>query len=159
MGRYFLFCVIAGISINATVACAAGGDFDLGIIIGDPTGVSAKKWLDATHAIDVAVGWKTGSVDETTAQADYLIHDLTIFGNSKWPSVLYYGIGIRVNDRSNRRQRDGLRLPVGVELQPTVPSLLLFAEIAPRLDVTPKTDLQLDAAIGFRYRFGATNRQ
>ena len=159
MDNKLLVCVFLVTSLVASVAQAAGGDFDLGIIIGEPTGLSAKKWLDATHAIDVAVGWKTGTVDEATVQADYLIHDFTIIRGGNWPTVFYYGIGARVHDRNNRRQRDGIRLPVGVEIEAVVPSLQLFAELVPRLDVSPETDFHIDGALGFRYRFAAAGRK
>ena len=155
MNRLCLYSILLVLTVSGPVARAAGGDFDLGIIIGDPTGISAKKWLDATHAIDLGAGWKTGSDDESTLQVDYLVHDFTIFSDRKWPTLLYYGIGARTHDRDNRRRRDGIRLPVGVEVQTVAPALILFGEIVPRLDVSPDTEFHVDAAFGFRYRFSA----
>jgi len=41
----------------ASVAHAQrGGDFGLGLIIGDPTGLSGKGFVSETNAIDFAVG-------------------------------------------------------------------------------------------------------
>lgn len=154
----YLLTLILLLSTMSSVQ-AANNQLDLGIILGDPTGLSIKKWLNGGQAIDVAAGWKTGAVDEQTIHADYLLHDYTILGQQKQPLVLYYGIGLRTHDRDNSRRRTGIRLPVGVEMTPVSVPFAVFAEIVPRLDVSPDSDFTLDAAIGLRYRFGAGKPQ
>lgn len=149
--RHLVFILLAVTSL----AQATQNDFDLGIILGDPTGISAKKWLTGGQALDFAAGWKTGQVDEFTLHADYLLHDYTILKDQQQAMVLYYGVGVRSHDRDNQRRRNGLRLPVGVEMTLGSSPLVMFAEIVPRLDLSPDTDFTIDAALGFRYRFGA----
>lgn len=52
-----LTCLFAGI------ASAQGRNFGLGVVIGAPTGISAKVWTSGTTAVDFALGWSRGNRD------------------------------------------------------------------------------------------------
>ena len=58
-----------------------GGDFGLGLIIGDPTGLSGKGFVSETNAIDFAVGFSFIHGDHLQLHADYLWH----FDIKRWP--------------------------------------------------------------------------
>ncbi|KAF0191133.1 MAG: hypothetical protein FD165_2065 [Gammaproteobacteria bacterium] len=137
--------------------------FGVGIIAGEPTGITVKKWLDNRVAIDAAAAWSFSDNDSFQFHMDYLIHDYTVFHPKelKGRLPLYYGVGgrlkLRDNDNNKNKNNDdtlvGIRVPVGVAyLLPNDP-FEFFAEIVPTLDIAPETDLDINAALGFRYYF------
>jgi hypothetical protein len=134
----------------------------LGIMVGEPTGVSFKTWIDQDRAIDAGIAWSFSGDDSLHLHADYLLHHFGVFKNHKLPGQLplYYGLGgrIKLEDDDNGRGDDedtlvGLRLPVGIAYLFAEAPFDLFAEIVPVLDLVPDTDLDLNAAVGVRYYF------
>lgn len=130
-----------------------GGSFDTGIILGDPAGLSIKGWINDVHAYDVAISSSSGRRDKRYIHGDYLRHDYTLINISGGDLPVYYGIGARVLDQDNKKTEAGLRIPVGLDYLSNRYPVSVFAEIAPRLDLTPDTDFKIDAAVGIRYRF------
>jgi hypothetical protein len=134
-------------------ASTLGDSFNAGIIVGDPTGLSFKGWLNSTQAYDIAASWSNGSTDKRYLHTDYLNHDYTLIKVPNGDLPVYYGLGARLLDENNRKTKLGIRIPVGLDyLMDKIP-LSLFVEVVPTLDVTPDTDFALDAALGIRYRF------
>lgn len=140
------------------VSPVQAGNFDAGIILGDPTGLSVKGWLNNAQAWDAAASW---SGDEFYIHADYLYHDHTLIKVSQGKSSLpvYYGIGARMLNEDNKDTKAGIRIPVGLDYKIEKMPLSLFIEIVPRLDVSPDTDFELDAAAGIRYRLNTQNKR
>ncbi len=125
--------------------------FGLGIILGEPTGFSAKGWVDSRSAIDAGLAWSF--LHETTfhVHIDYLLHTETVTKRREMP--VYYGIGGRIKAGSGGGDRIGIRIVGGmVYFVPDAP-IDIFAEIVPILDFSPSTDLQLNVGIGARYYF------
>ncbi|MEI6846414.1 MAG: hypothetical protein WCK32_00005 [Chlorobiaceae bacterium] len=123
----------------------------LGIIVGEPTGLSMKYWLDDTTAIDAALAFSLSDNNQLQFHADYLIHSGMSTKNSR--SLLsYYGVGARIRHDDNDT-RVGIRVPFGVTYNFSDVPVDLFAEIAPVLDVTPDVTFDLNAAVGIRYFF------
>jgi hypothetical protein len=127
----------------------------IGIIAGEPTGISLKSWTDENHAIDAAVALSLSSDDSFQLHADYLIHDASstvsapeLKGSSPW----YYGIGGRFRTRDNDVHL-GIRVPLGITYLFADAPLDFFAELAPVIDLTPDVDLDLNGAVGLRYYF------
>ena len=125
--------------------------FGLGIILGEPTGISAKKWLNSHSAIDGAVAWSLVTPSSFHLHADYLFHDFNIFNVKKGKLPLYFGIGFRV--RIGNEDRIGIRIPVGICYIFEQAPLDIFYELGPVLDLTPVTKLRLTSSIGIRYFF------
>jgi len=144
--------VFIGISLTCSTSALAGS-FDAGIIVGDPTGLSIKGWLNDTQAFDVAASWSSGRRDKRYIHADYLRHDYTLINVTGGSLPVYYGIGARVLDEDGRDTKAGIRIPIGLDYLIDKLPLSLFVELVPRLDLTPDTDFELDAALGIRYRF------
>ena len=158
---FILFIMLWGSAV-----LAKGENLGLGFIVGDPTGLSLKVWQDRTHAVDVGLGWNTQHDESFHLHADYLIHDFSIFklkpGAGRMP--FYYGIGGVIAkedyyDYYNRAfyyhndTRVGVRIPVGISYLFAGNPLEFFAELAPRLDLTPSSDFTVDAALGMRFYF------
>jgi hypothetical protein len=123
----------------------------LGVILGEPTGVSFKTWLKKTHAIDAAAAWSFGREDALHLHADYLIHNYSLLTFDKTTIPLYYGIGGRLKFENN--SRFGVRFPVGITVFIREAPIDLFLEVVPILNLAPDTDFDMNAAIGARYYF------
>jgi hypothetical protein len=160
MRRLSIFVLIT-LCLNATVH-AQRGQTAVGVIVGEPTGVSFKHWLDDRSAIDAALGWSFESRTSVHLHADWLWHDFSIFSPDRGELPLYYGVGLRFkggrdDNRPGRgdrgKDRFGVRVPVGVAYHLDNRPLEFFAEIVPILDLAPSTKLNLNAAIGARWYF------
>lgn len=150
MKRFVLILMLAAILFPGA-AKAQDNDFGLGIILGEPTGISLKYWVGSNAAIDGAVAWSFGNNDSLHLHADYLFHKFNLFKVEKGKIPLYYGIGIRV--RAEGRTRVGVRFPVGISYIFEKAPLDIFLELAPLLDLVPDTDFRFNGAIGIRYYF------
>ncbi|MEI8033609.1 MAG: hypothetical protein WCH05_09720 [Chlorobiaceae bacterium] len=123
----------------------------LGLIAGEPTGVSVKFWLDDRSAIDGALAVSLADNNPFQVHADYLVHSSSSVGAAselKGSMPWYYGIGGRIKDN-----RFGVRVPLGITYLFNSAPMDLFAEIVPILDVTPSTEFALNGALGLRYYF------
>lgn len=158
-------------ALLALVACAASaqqdGDFGVGLILAEPTGVSAKLWLDEDEAIDAAAAWSLDGKDRFQIHADYLVHryDLIEADPEQGRAPVYFGIGARFKagdeDEKDEDEEDdslGVRLPLGIAFQFAQAPFDVFAEVAPVLDLVPGTDLDISAAVGGRYWFGRSEQ-
>jgi len=141
-----------GIVLFSVVARSQEKGFGLGIILGEPTGISAKKWLDDKSALDGAVAWSLVTPSSFHLHIDYLYHKFNIFDVQKGKLPLYFGIGarIRIGDVEDRL---GIRIPVGICYIFEQSPLDIFFELGPVLDLTPATRLRLTGSIGIRYFF------
>ncbi|NTU69027.1 MAG: hypothetical protein HGB02_09165 [Chlorobiaceae bacterium] len=147
----------AAAAICATFTCNADAatkdGFGVGVIVGEPTGISFKKWTDDTHAVDAALAFSLTDGNPFQFHADYLIHDTSgsipeLKGSLPW----YYGIGGRVK-ADNGETRVGVRIPVGISYMFADAPLDFFAEVAPVVDIAPYVSLRLNGALGLRYYF------
>ena len=81
--------------ILLTSSTYAQKSFGLGIILGEPTGLSAKLWTGSSNAFDFGVAWSFGGSGHLLVQADYVWHS-SLTKASSGGLALYYGIGGRV---------------------------------------------------------------
>jgi hypothetical protein len=146
--------VAVGLSVSAVQAQQKGnsGDTGLGIILGEPTGISFKTWLSSKHAFDLALAWSTDSNTSLHIHGSYLYHNNNFFNPNKGRMPLYYGIGGRIKFRDDN-STVGIRIPVGFEYLFAGAPLGIFLEVAPILDLTPNTDVDINAAAGIRFYF------
>jgi len=127
--------------------------FGLGVMAGDPTGLTAKYMIDVYSGIDAAIGWETSGDSEFYISSDYLYHIYDLIKIPKGIFPLYFGGGLRFIDRDKRDNKFGIRIPVGVEYLFLNNSLGAFGELVPVLDLTPDTEFDLEFGIGIRYFF------
>ena len=152
-----LICVVSLIVVMlGGHALAQDRDFGLGIILGEPTGVSAKLWLGETIAIGGAVAWSFREDDGVQVHADVLYHQFDLFdvGEAKLP--LYLGVGAMLKfevDDNDNDNRFGIRFPVGIDYIFARVPLDIFFELVPILEFSPGTRFTFNAAIGVRYFF------
>jgi hypothetical protein len=153
-------CLLLLILSSGIHSAEAKDGLGLGIIIGEPTGLSLKKWLSVNRAFAAGVAWSFSSDATFHFHADYLIHrfDLIRTPELEGRLPLYYGIGarFRLKDDNKRRDNDdklGIRFPLGITYLPLRAPLDVFLEIVPILDIVPDTSVGFNAAIGVRYYF------
>ena len=143
--------VFLAILVFPVTSTAQDRGIGLGIILGQPTGVSLKLWTGRSQAFDVAVAWAFDREDALHVHADYLFHNFRLFRVQKGQFVLYYGIGGRVKAES--RTRVGLRIPVGLSYLFEKDPLEIFFELGPIMDLAPSTRFRMTSGVGLRYYF------
>src|SRR5688572_28336210 len=84
---------LCGALLASSSARAEGGPFGLGVIVGSPTGVSAKLYLNRTNAIDGAIGLSVLGAGGLHVHADYLWHPLMLARDDAFFLPLYIGAG------------------------------------------------------------------
>ena len=133
-------------------------DFGIGIILGEPTGLSLKYWIDEEIAVDGALAWSYSENDSLQLHGDYLVHNYDVLELDEMP--VYYGVGARLkfkdDDGRGRNENDamfGIRFPLGITYLFEDAPLDLFFELVPVLDLSPDVDLDINAALGLRFYF------
>ena len=139
------------------LGCLAGlsfgqnGDIGLGLIFGEPTGLSAKLWTGKTTAFDAGAAWSFVNGGFFQIHGDLLFHDFNLFKVEKGKMALYYGFGGRV------KMADvtiiSVRVPIGISYQFEKTAIELFLEVVPMLDIVPATEVGIGGGAGFRYYF------
>jgi hypothetical protein len=143
----FLFAVV----LFSFHAAAQDHGFGLGIILGEPTGVSFKNWVGRREALDVAVAWSFEGEGAIHIHADYLFHNFRLFHIEKGDLVLYYGIGARV--KTVDKTQVGVRIPLGLSYLFEKDPIEIFFELGPIMNLTPKTLFRMTTGVGVRYYF------
>jgi hypothetical protein len=137
--------IFLGISLSVTYAQK---DFGIGIIVGDPTGLSAKLYTGHATGFDVAAAWSFEGVGHVLLQSDYVWHN-PLSKTSSGMFALYYGIGGRIifsNDPTA-----GLRIPIGIDYIFSSAPFDIFAEVVPILDLIQSTEFDLNGGVGVRF--------
>ncbi len=133
------------------------GPFGLGIIIGDPTGLSGNYRLSQQRSIDAAVAWSFGHHRGFEIHSDYLWHRANLFRIERVAFDWHYGVGARlinVEDRNlSERTYFGPRIPIGLSTDFNKSTFELFGEIAMIMNLVPATALDLDFGLGVRVYF------
>jgi hypothetical protein len=136
-----------------TGTALADDQFGLGVMLGEPTGINGKYFIDKYNALDAAFGWSLNSDHDFHIHADYLYHiySLIDFGTGETP--VFLGLGARAVFRDDKDNKAGFRFPLGVEhFFKSVP-FDVFVEIVPIFNVAPDTELDWEGAIGARIYF------
>jgi len=163
MKKNILFCMVLGLMMMfAKPITAQDHGFGLGIILGEPTGLSAKAWTSTDNAFDFAIAWSFNNYHhdnnndynndgDVLLQADYVWHFFNAISVSKGKLPIYVGIGARVvlADDPNF----GIRIPVGIDYLFADAPIDVFLELVPILDLSPSSDFGIGGGIGIRYWF------
>ncbi len=125
----------------------------LGVIIGQPTGISGKYWLNETNALDFGLAYSFAhDKSAVSLHSDYLFH-LPRLIKSELNLPFYYGFGGRIYFNDRNKNTIGARGVAGIMWIPASLPIDTFFEIAPVFNLFPETSLYLDLAIGIRYYF------
>jgi hypothetical protein len=144
-----VFLVLIG--MNQAKAQTDSGDFGIGLILGEPTGLTAKYYLGGNNALDFGLAWSLGRHSSFHAHADYLIHKFDVFDVETGRLPFYYGLGARVIGGDHGLV--GIRVPIGVSYYFQNDPLEIFFEVVPILDLAPSTSFSGNGGLGIRYYF------
>ena len=146
--------VSALVLVTLSPATAETKRVGLGLIVGEPTGLSANYLLSKENAIDLAVAWNLSGDNDFILHADYLWYRYGFIQAGKVEMPLYFGVGGRMVLRDKKSDKFGVRVPVGVSYRFVDPEFLeLFGELVPILDLAPSTKLDFNVGIGVRFYF------
>ena len=134
-----------------SAANAQSKGIGLGLIVGEPTGISFKYWTGSTTAFDAALAWSFVDEGAFHIHGDYIFHNFTLITIPEGKLPFYYGIGARIKTANDTKL--GVRVPLGLAYLFNSAPIDIFLEIVPILDLTPKTDFAINAALGARYYF------
>jgi hypothetical protein len=169
--------LVAGASLSPSTASARAGDqngFSLGLILGDPSGLTLRGGIGESSAIQAHIGFSPFPGDALALMVDWtydawdflrsnpkagLLFFFGFGGKAQWFSGRYFAYEYHGHDYLTDRRHFGLgaRALLGLRLSFRNSPFDLFLEIAPVgiTFVVPDSDAyyDIDGAIGFRYRF------
>lgn len=147
-----------GILFFASILPAQESGLGLGVILGEPTGLSGKLWVSEIMAFDLAASWSFVGEGSFYLHGDYLlhVHHLIPMDEEYGSFTFHYGIGPRVELKDDPRV--GIRFPFGLSYYFARIPLELFLEVAPVLDLLPATTFAANAGLGIRYYFPLSPR-
>ena len=152
MKKNILFTIVLGLMmIFAKPVSAQDHGFGMGLILGEPTGLSAKLWTSGDNAFDFAAAWSFKGDGHLLLQADYVWHFFELMPVPSGKLPLYIGLGGRVvlaDDPSF-----GIRVPIGIDYLFDDAPIDVFLELVPILDLSPATDFGIGGGLGIRYWF------
>ena len=123
----------------------------LGVIFGEPTGISFKYWLQSTTAVDAAAAWSFEGENALHLHANFLYHYPGVLNVSKGTALLFAGVGGRL--KFQNKSKASVRFPLGAEYILENGPFEFFLEFVPLLDLAPSTKFDLNGGIGFRFYF------
>ena len=125
--------------------------FGLGIILGEPSGVSAKLWTTGENAFDFGAAWSFSGNGNLLLQADYVWHIFRLIPVSEGKLPFYVGVGGRVV--FSEKAKIGVRVPLGFDYLFSNAPVDIFLELVPILNLAPDTDFDFNGGVGVRYWF------
>ena len=153
MKRTYLFIAVLSCLFITNINFAQQKDFGLGVVLGEPTGISAKFWLTPGTALDFGLGYSfTSSNSLFDFYVDYVFHNSDMI-HSEENFVVYYGPGARLKIKESTDSRLGIRGVIGILWIPHNTNFDVFVEVAPILDIIPATEFDFAGGIGGRYFF------
>jgi len=147
MVRLIAFFLITAVLLCGTVTAQNAG-FGLGVIVGEPTGLSCKLWTGSNTAIDGVAAWSFGKKGALQLHSDYLFHNFNLIKNN---IPIYYGIGGKI--KFAEKSEAGIRIPFGIDFMLTEAPIDIFFELVPLVGLVPATDFEVNGGIGIRYFF------
>lgn len=139
----------------------AEGSFGLGLVVGEPTGVSAAWKIGHGTRLQGTLAWDLTDPGGLTAAADYLflMDDLLKIERTAIPLYAGFGAKLQVVSGSASDKSDGFplslvaRFPFGARWPFSELPLEAFIELAPGLALLPETAFDIGGGIGLRWFF------
>jgi len=133
-------------------SAAQVGGTGVGIVLGEPSGLSAKHWVSSENAIQAGLAFSLDENDYIYLQADYLWHVPGLVKLNSAEFLLHYGVGAAFGF-ADAGSAFAIRGPVGLSYKFAQAPVDIFVELAPIFLLSPDTDLDIQFGIGSRYYF------
>jgi len=129
------------------------GLFELGLNIGQPSGISLKVWIDKNGAVEGLAAWDFNAV-EFVASLDYLFTfpDILKLQTTSFP--LFVGVGGFAQIGTGSTPTIGLRVPLGILFVFARAPIEIQLDVVPGMTVYPATKPVLMGGFAIRYCFG-----
>lgn len=144
-------CTLMGMLFYATITQAQDRGFGLGVIVGEPSGISGKSWLSPKTALAGALAWSLETEEALHFHLDHVFHDFDSMPLEQGMLAFYYGFGGRV--KFSRESTVSIRIPIGLNYLFENAPVDVFLEVVPMLDLIPGTEFNMNGGIGIRYFF------
>lgn len=172
MKNWILGSILLGVTAGITPAApAAGSDFGLGFVLGNPSGLSAKIPSGSINAFHLIAaynenrGWGNRGWDDNDncgpnnndcngrlyLGGDYVWYNYNAIPVSKGRLPFYYGPGVWTSIADDAGV--GIRFALGLEYQFATAPFDIFLEIAPGIRVIPNTNGYVSSGLGGRFFF------
>lgn len=146
-GRRFRVALLVVLLVLAAAQLSA--QTSVGVILGEPTGLSAKMWLGGNASVDLAVAWSFLGEGTIYVHGDYQYH----FPYSEVTNgQLFFFAGVGPKFYIGDQILIGLRIPLGAVYHFADLSLEAFIELAPGMQLFPATRIDGGGGIGIRYQ-------
>ncbi|HEX5064195.1 MAG TPA: hypothetical protein VFV99_32700 [Kofleriaceae bacterium] len=132
-------------------AHADHGKFGLGLIVGQPTGLTGAYDLSEKSQIDAALGLALFDDRDFYIHVEYLYYPFTLVHGGDLDLSAYLGIGgwiVTVHDPVI-----GARAPFGLSLDFNTAPIQIFLEASVLVSIVPDAHGAVRGAAGFRYYF------
>jgi len=157
--KFAIIAIVLG--VFATDVRAESRPFGLGIILGQPTGITGKYLMDS-NAIDAGIAYSFGS--SLLIYGDYHWLFPGFFGNSSefvGAMTAYVGGGLVLSTSENRTGVAGsttgfgvgVRVPFGASWRSADHRFEVFLELVPGILIAPRTAALFEGGIGGRFYF------
>jgi hypothetical protein len=153
MGRNKNLLVLTVFMIMSLVLQAQEKKLGLGIMLGQPTGLSAKYYLNEKNALDFGLAYSFIGNDNGFSFHCDCVYQLNSISRSNIQLPLYYGFGARIRSADHSKSFLGARGVVGLQYIDNKLPIDAFIELAPVFNLFPETSLHFDLALGARYYF------
>ncbi len=151
MKKVILIAAVLVFALSVSSFAGAKG-FGVGIMVGQPTGLSLKDYISTDHAWDAGITWSFYGGQYIGVHVDYLLHNFGIIRVNEGQLGLYMGIGAYVGLASNW-VGIGARVPFGINYIFKGTHVEIFLEAVPTMHLFPATVLSGGGALGIRYYF------
>lgn len=149
--RKFLFAALVSmVAVAVPTQARNGGDFGLGVQVGEPVAVAGKLWMGQTNALDMAFGFSARN-DWILLQADYLWHHYNVIPVKSGELPLYYGMGATVVASGD--PAIGIQGVLGIAYHFPAAPLDIFLDLSPGAIIIPEPDENFGVALGMRFYF------
>jgi hypothetical protein len=126
------------------------GELGAGVVLGNPTGITGKYWLNDNRALDAGLGFDS----DVLIYGDYLWHSFKVIpqpAEGKMP--LYLGLGLQIGDTHHDNNDLGLRAVGGISYWLPRNPIEIFFELVPVFHLSRHGGSDLNAGLGLRYYF------
>ena len=143
---------------NAKAGPLPGGSVGLGLVLGDPAGLSLRTEINDHNALQLHAGFDLEKFDRTRVviAVDYLFYSNNMFKSTRPHGRLspYFGIGsaLQLQERSSELKL-GVRVPLGLSFRLIKAPVEFFSEVALGVHVLPQTATLIDGGLGARWYF------
>jgi hypothetical protein len=148
----FVMCLAAVIELSAQPR------WELGVLLGLPTGLNVKYWFDTRSSVDVLGGWSIPE-ERLDLYVDYQYHFARMrLERGQMPLSFGIGAAVEIDGDEDGDTFLGARVPLGLSYLFANAPLSIFAEISPIVAFIPETEFDISGGVGVRFTIGSAER-